>query len=185
MSDLTARITFRPLVATDLPTMARWLEQPHMREWWGEPAVELGYIRDMVEGRDRTRPFIFELDGQPIGYIQLWFVDDWKREPLLSGAPWMTVLPDGSIGVDLSIGEPSLLDRGIGSAALRKFTRDLVAQGYRCIVIDPDPTNARAVAAYNKAGFRPVTALAGKTGDTLIMRFALDQTNGDTGAGRP
>ena len=48
---------FHPMSAADLPLMRRWLGMPHVRAWWGEPETELGYIRDMIEGRDTTRPF--------------------------------------------------------------------------------------------------------------------------------
>ena len=58
---------FRPMTSEDLPLMRRWLESPHMREWWGEPETELGYIRDMIEGRDTTRPFIFSADSELVG----------------------------------------------------------------------------------------------------------------------
>jgi hypothetical protein len=54
-------IRFAPVTAADYPMLRRWLESPHMREWWGEPNRELGYIRDKVEGRDTTRPFIFHV----------------------------------------------------------------------------------------------------------------------------
>ncbi|MGE0612288.1 MAG: GNAT family N-acetyltransferase [Hyphomicrobiales bacterium] len=155
--------------------LGAWLTRPHMREWWGEPEVELGYIRDMVEGRDTTRPFIFSVDDRPAGYIQYWFVGDHQNQTWIADNPWLAELPSETIGVDLSIGEPDLLSRGIGSAVLSDFTRRLVAQGYRTIIIDPDPGNARAVRAYEKAGYRPVPELFGRTGDTLIMQFDVKE----------
>ena len=66
-----ANYDFHPMSAADLPLMRRWLEMPHVREWWGEPETELDYIHDMIEGRDTTRPFIFSVDGEPMGYIQI------------------------------------------------------------------------------------------------------------------
>ncbi len=148
-----------------------WLRAPHMREWWGDPDEELGFIRDMVEGRDSTRPFLIALDGEPIGYIQYWFIGQHQNQTWTRDNPWLTELPSEAIGVDLSIGEAALLSRGIGSAALRIFARRLHDDGYRTIVIDPDPCNERAVRAYTKAGFRPIPQLQGRTGDALIMQF--------------
>jgi RimJ/RimL family protein N-acetyltransferase len=84
-------------------------------------------------------------------------------------------LPPDAVGVDLSIGEADKLSRGIGSAVLRQFAQDLVEQGCRTIIIDPDPENERAVRAYAKAGFRPIPELAGRTGDTLIMRYEVTE----------
>ena len=97
-----------------------------MREWWGEPDTELGYIRDMIEGRDTTRPFIFSVDGEPTGYIQYWFIGDHQNATWIADYPWLAELPSDAVGVDLSIGDPGKLSQGIGSEALRAFTERLV-----------------------------------------------------------
>jgi RimJ/RimL family protein N-acetyltransferase len=162
-------IGFRPVTAGDYPLLRRWLNAPHVREWWGEPEEELGLIRDMVEGRDSTRPYVIERGGVPVGYIQVWFVGDNLDQA--EQYPWVAELPPDAVGIDLSLGEPGLLSRGVGSAALAALARRLHDEGHRTIVIDPDPANARAVRAYEKAGFRPVPRLEGRTGDALIMQY--------------
>jgi RimJ/RimL family protein N-acetyltransferase len=81
------------------------------------------------------------------------------------------------IGVDLSIGDPERIAQGIGSGALRAFAENLVRQGHSTIIIDPDPTNTRAVRAYEKAGFRAIPRLLGRTGDTLIMQYEVTQND--------
>ena len=164
---------FRPFVHDDLPLMRTWLERPHIREWWGDPETELGYIRDMIEGRDTTQPFIFSADGEPVGYIQYWFIGHHQNADWITEHPWLAELPADAVGVDLSIGEPGKMARGIGSDVLRTFAEQLADDGHRTIIIDPDPANGRAVRAYEKAGFRPVPHLVGKTGDTLIMQYDL------------
>jgi aminoglycoside 6'-N-acetyltransferase len=166
-------IAFRPVRAADFPLLRRWLEAPHLREWWGDPDEELGFIRDMLEGRDTTRPYLILLDGAPVGYIQAWFIGHHQNADWIATHPWLAGLPVDAVGVDLSIGDPALLSRGIGSAALAAFVRDLREAGHASIVIDPDPANARAIRAYEKAGFRPVPHLVGQTGDTLIMQHHL------------
>ena len=165
---------FVPLTADHLPLLARWLDEPHMRQWWGEPEEELRLIRDMVEGRDSTRPFIIEVDGEPVGYIQYWHIGDYQNAGWIADHPWLAELPPETVGVDLSIGDPALLSRGIGSAALAAFARMLVGQGHRVVIIDPDETNARAIRAYTKAGFRPLARLQGRSGSELIMQYDPD-----------
>ena len=164
-------IGFVPVAAEHYAILDTWLRSPHMQEWWGDPEEELGYIRDMVEGRDTTRPFLIALDGAPIGYIQYWFIGHHQNEIWMADHPWLAELPEETIGVDLSIGEPGLLSRGLGSAALAAFTRTLYDKGHQIIVIDPDPANVRAVRAYERAGFRAVPHLLGQTGETLIMQY--------------
>jgi RimJ/RimL family protein N-acetyltransferase len=171
--------SFRPISARDLPLVRTWLERPHMREWWGEPETELGYIRDMIEGRDTTQPFVFSVDGEPVGYIQCWFVGDHQNDAWVADHPWLAELPADAVGVDLSIGDAERLSRGLGSRALRTFAEQLVAQGHRTIIIDPDPANRRAVRAYQKAGFRPIPRLLGRTGDVLIMQYHLTGSDSD------
>jgi len=164
-------IGFLPVTAEHYGLIEAWLRAPHMREWWGDPEEELGFIRDMVEGRDTTRPYVFTLGGEPVGYIQCWFIGDHQNETWIRDNPWLAALPSETVGVDLSIGEPELLSRGIGSAALRAFIARLRAEGHQTLVIDPDPANRRAVRAYEKAGFRPLADLPGVPADTLIMQY--------------
>ncbi len=164
-------IDFLPVAADHLPLLSEWLHAPHMREWWGDPEVELGYIRDMVEGRDSTRPFLIAVDGAPVGYIQYWFIGHHQNETWIGDNPWLAELPSETVGVDLSIGEAGLLSRGIGSRALSAFVRRLRDEGHETIIIDPDPENKRAVRAYEKAGFRPMPHLLGRSGDSLIMQY--------------
>jgi aminoglycoside 6'-N-acetyltransferase len=165
-------IAFRPVRPDDFPMLTEWLSRPHWREWWGDPTVELGYIRDMVEGRDpHCDPFIFEVDREPLGYIQVWRIGPHQTPEWAGDNPWLMELPADAVGVDLSVAAADRLSQGIGSSVLRAFAGRLAAEGRRTIVIDPDPDNARAVAAYRKAGFRPVPHLEGRTEGVLIMQF--------------
>jgi aminoglycoside 6'-N-acetyltransferase len=165
------KIGFAPVAPEHYALLRTWLERPHMREWWGDPETELGYIRDMVEGSDTTRPFIILSGDAPVGYIQYWFVGDHQNQHWLKDHPWLAELPSDTVGVDLSIGEAEKLSVGLGSAALAAFVGMLRAEGHKTIIIDPELSNARAVRAYEKAGFRPVSTLVGRTGDTLIMQY--------------
>ena len=113
---MPAEIGFRPLVAADYPLLRRWLEAPHVRDWWGDPDEELGHVRAMVEGRDTTRPFVILVDGAPAGYIQVWFIGHHQNAEWIATHPWLAELPADAVGVDLSLGEPGLLSQGIGSA---------------------------------------------------------------------
>lgn len=167
-----ARIGFSPVGETHYPLLLAWLNAPHVREWWGDPEEEIGFIRDMVEGRDTTRPFLILLDGEPVGYIQVWFLGHHQNEDWTKDNPWLLELAPETVGVDLSIGVADKVSIGVGSAALAAFVAYLRGLGHETIIIDPDPANARAVRAYSKAGFRPVEKLLGRTGDgVLILQF--------------
>jgi hypothetical protein len=141
-----------------------------MREWWGDPNEELGFIRDMVEGRDTTRPFLIVFEGEPVGYIQYWFVGHHQNAQWTEGqslAAGTAVRDHRRRSFDRPPGQAFAGHRLGGARFLR---RDAARPGPPTIVIDPDPNNARAVRAYAKAGFRPVPQLEGRTGDVLIMQ---------------
>ncbi len=164
-------IAYRPMTPEDLPLFAAWLEQPHWREWWGDPQIEVGYVRDMLEGRDTTIPYLFLLDEKPAGYIQMWFACDQQKSDFVREQPWLAELTAEAVGLDLSIADAAHLSRGLGSYTLRAFAEELQQRGFKTIVIDPAPTNMRAVRSYQKAGFTPVPHLEGRTSSVLIMQF--------------
>jgi len=151
---------FRQMSADDLLLMRGWLAQPHVAQWWGDPDTELGYIRDMIEGRDTTRPFIFSVDGEPMGYIQCWFIGHHQNAEWIADHPWLAELPSDTVGVDLSIGDAAQLSQGIGSAAADAY-RELRRAQHRARLdeqttqLDPETMAAQsaAVRALWRVGF--------------------------------
>jgi len=162
-------VSFRPAACEDLAMLADWMGRPHWREWWGEPEKELDKLRKKIEGRDTTKPFIFQFDGRDAGYIQVWYVKDQQGPDVVAAYPWVVLLPREAVGVDLAIADGSQLSRGHGTKVLRAFVAKLRREGYKRILIDPDPANRRAVKAYRKAGFKEMEDLLGRTGDSLLM----------------
>ncbi len=77
--------------------------------------------------------------------------------------------PNGTRGLDQFIGEANMLDRGHGSAFIREFTERLFAQGTPRVVLDPNPANARAIRAYEKAGFHRSNIIDTPDGPALLM----------------
>jgi aminoglycoside 6'-N-acetyltransferase len=61
-----------------------------------------------------------------------------------------------AIGIDLFIGDVELIGKGHGPALIRAFLRDVAFPRYRIelCVIGPTRSNAAAIRAYEKAGFR-------------------------------
>ncbi|MEP3047000.1 MAG: GNAT family N-acetyltransferase [Roseibium sp.] len=167
-------VSFRPVTAQDLPMLAEWLARPHWQKWWGDPSTELDHIQDMLAGRDTTKPFIFQIGGEDKGYIQVWFIADQLKTEWAKEYPWLDLLPSNAVGVDLSIARQDDMSKGLGSEALRSFVRKLRQEGYTRILIDPDPNNHQAVRAYQKAGFKVMEDLLGRTDDSLLMEHHMN-----------
>ena len=136
----------------------------YLKEWWGDPAeaiVEIEAAMDDIA----TEPLIVEMDGRPIAYLQ-------SYDPHLEDDHPYQDQPMGTLGLDMSIGDPGLVGRGHGSAMIRQFAAQLFAEGAPRLIIDPDPANARAIRAYEKAGFRAFDTRTTQFGPALMM--ALD-----------
>ena len=132
---------FRPMTTADLPRIKRWLALPLVREWWGDPAEQYALVSGDLE-EPAVDQFIVAAEGNDFGYLQCYDLTAWN-----SG---FGKQPDGTRGIDLFIGEPDMMAGGHGSALIRAFVDDRLAQGASRIVTDPDPANARAVRAYER-----------------------------------
>jgi aminoglycoside 6'-N-acetyltransferase len=153
---------FRPLEPGDLPMLEAWLSRPHATEWWGDDV--LASLEEIVEAVDsvETEPLIVELGGEPIAYLQVY-------DPHLEDDHPYQDQPFGTVGLDLTIGDPALLGRGHGSAIVRQFSEQLFAEGAPRVIIDPHPDNSRAIRAYFKGGFREIDRRSSIYGDVVLM----------------
>jgi aminoglycoside 6'-N-acetyltransferase len=132
---------------------------PHVAKWWdGTDELEL------VSG-DLSHPemaqFVVACDRQRFAYLQCYNLSAWNTG--------FGSHPTGTRGLDQFIGEARMLDRGHGSAFIREFIEQLFAQGIPRVAIDPDPANARAIRAYEKAGFHRSNIVDTPDGLALLM----------------
>ena len=152
---------FRPMTAADLASVRRWLEQPHVVEWWGDPDEQFALV-----GGDLDHPamdqFIVEVGAHPFAYLQCYDPTAWPNHGFGD-------LPNGARGIDQFIGRADMIDRGHGSALIRAFVDDLLTGGTPRVVTDPDPANTRAIRAYEKAGFRKNRPVTTPDGAALLM----------------
>jgi aminoglycoside 6'-N-acetyltransferase len=139
----TERLVLRPLREGDLAPLARILAEPAVARYW--PAYDLERVRqEYFAGDDDLVVFAIERDGEVIGLVQYGEEDD----PMYRHA-----------GVDLFL-RTADHGRGLAREALTAVIDHLFTdRGHHRIVIDPAADNARAIAAYQKLGFRRVGLL--------------------------
>ena len=157
-----AAYQFRAMSSADLPMVRAWLMQAHVRQWWGDPAEQFGLVSEDL-GEPAMDQFIVATAGRPFAYLQCYWQMRWAEENGLG------THPEGTRGIDQFIGEPDMLDCGHGSGLIRQFSEGLLASGTSRMITDPDPANARAVRAYEKAGFRRDCEVDTPDGRALLM----------------
>jgi aminoglycoside 6'-N-acetyltransferase len=152
---------FRPMTADHLPMIRRWLDAPHVAQWWGEPETQYELISDDLSHAAMDQ-FVVVTDERPFAYLQCYDPEAWPEGGL---APQ----PRGARGIDQFIGEADMIERGHGSAFIRAFVDRLLTAGTPCVLTDPNPANLRAIRAYEKAGFRRNRIAATPDGPALLM----------------
>ncbi len=161
-----ASYALRALTRADLPLVATWLDTPHARARWGDPAEQLALVTEDLDEPLMDQQ-IASFGDRPFGYLQSYPVHAWP-----AGAPHLADFPSGTVAVDCFVGPVDMIGQGHGSAMLRLYARTLLGKGAPGVVIDPDPENERAVRAYRRAGFQDVAQRPDGAGDmTLVMRF--------------
>ncbi|MFL6159611.1 MAG: GNAT family N-acetyltransferase [Marmoricola sp.] len=151
-TDPTHRVSVRPMTEGDFVDVTRWVNEPHVAKWWDEHRTAeqvAAYYGAALRGDDPTRMWVWEVNGRSIGFGQDYRIADHPDYALLCSRP-------DAIGFDYAIGEPAFIDRGIGTAVLWVFLRDIVWPAYpgaREFFAAPDHRNEASLRVLDKLGF--------------------------------
>lgn len=131
--------TLRPVREEDVEPLTAILAEPGVRRWWSR------YDTDRVRAEFLDDPevvaFAIEIDGKIAGAIQ------YAEEP---DAGYRHA------SIDMFL-HPAAHGRGLGSDALRTLARHLFHdRGHHRLTIDPAVANTKAIACYERVGFRKV-----------------------------
>jgi aminoglycoside 6'-N-acetyltransferase len=149
-------ISFRALGQHDLPMLTHWLAEPHVRQFYQKSPVLLGDVTleygPAIRGEEPSSCHLAFCNGEPFAYLQCYRnadYPDWAR---------IIDVADG-ISIDLFIGNPAYLRRGLGRAALRAYLQRVAFPIYASeqhAYIGHDLTNTAALRCSQAAGFRPL-----------------------------
>jgi RimJ/RimL family protein N-acetyltransferase len=131
----------------DIDRVAAWLRAPHIVRWWGDPEKQLlAVLARPVEGGDA----LIVADGVTVGYVR------WQQAPRAElEAAGLHEIPEGSIDIDIAIGEADYIGRGVGSRALHLVVQQLRSEkSTPRVLMGTSVENAIAIRACEKAGFR-------------------------------
>ncbi|MEM8590943.1 MAG: GNAT family N-acetyltransferase [Pseudomonadota bacterium] len=152
------RYSFKPMTRDDLPMFKEWLANPHIEGWWGDPGTEARLVEEDMD-EDKVDMRLACADGTPFAYIQ-----DYNAHAF--EAPHYKDQPEDARAIDTFLGDPAYLGKGHGAGYIAARLGEL-RQNYPTIVTDPDPANTRAIAAYTRAGFRPLDIRPCEDGDPV------------------
>jgi RimJ/RimL family protein N-acetyltransferase len=154
-----ADLVLKLLERIDLQNVAPWFEQPHVRRWWDSGTGEIA--SHLLE--PHVAAYLIRDRGQPVGYLQLYHAnpdDFWQAH----------TLPVETFGLDLFLGPPDALGRGLGVRAIRLALDHLRRQpGVARIQIDPSPDNERAIGTFARCGFRLAGTIETPDGPAAYM----------------
>ena len=158
------RLTLRPIAEEHVKPLVAILEQPTVAPWWGRWDAER--VRKDFEG------WVIEIGRSVEGWLQAYEEEE----------------PDyRHVAFDITL-STAFQDQGYGPAAIRAAIGHFVAQGHHRFTIDPPATNARAIRAYEKIGFKPVGILRqyerapdGSWRDGLLMDLLAAELPGTPG----
>ena len=158
------RVTLRPIAERDRAPLKAIRDEPEVVRWWGAQT-------DAWPGDDETvEEWVIELDGEVIGSLQ--FSEERDED-----------YRHADVDILLATRTHS---KGLGTDAMRAITRHLIeSRGHHRITLSTSPQNARAIRAYEKAGFRRVgvTRLSersteGTWRDELLMELVVEPRAG-------
>ena len=165
------RIDFQPATLADAPQLFAWRQKPHVARWWNIfpddardlPTLERELRDDLALGEHES--WMITLDAEPIGFLQSYNAGR-------ASGDWWPHETDSTRGIDLFIGEESLVGRGIGPLVVRAFVDKLfVNESVTSVIVDPHPDNARSIRCFEKAGFVDEDETETPDGRARLMRL--------------
>jgi len=140
--------SFDPLSFDHLNRLHRWLQKPHVREFWDDGGRTLEDVKQHYFYRSNVHSWIASIQGEPFAYLQM---------SLISENDEMAMWRDrekNTLGIDLFIGETRYLGKKLSVPLINAFITQCLKNYFPCrILVDPDSENTRAIKTYLNAGF--------------------------------
>jgi len=163
-------IAFRLLAAADFPMLTGWLAQPHVRRFVQKTPMTLEDVAakygPRVQGEQPIICHVAQSDGGDFGYLQAYLNRDWPDAA------------DGQadgISLDLYIGEPAFLGRGLGRGMLGAYARGLALPHFAetTAYIAHELANTAALACSKVVGFTPLREFVEDGEPMLLLKLEV------------
>jgi aminoglycoside 6'-N-acetyltransferase len=158
-----SRLTFRPATLADVALLRHWDTQPHVRA--GVPAGCWDWEEELGAATAGQEPLIAELDGRPVGFVQI-------MNPAQDESRYWGDAPPGMRAIDIWVGEAADTGRGLGTRMMRlALDRCFADPSVHAVLLDPLAGNRRAHRFYERLGFRFVEHRRFGDDDCFVYRL--------------
>lgn len=154
------KLTFLPVTRHHKAMILKWLEAPHVAEFFYGDGLK-NTLRNLdlsCDGVNHNGAYAFYHwvayhDETPFAFIMTSPVEG-PYDPEDAYNQWYEAGARVST-LDLLIGEPDFLGKGLASQMIQTFIRQQYSDIYY-FLIDPEAGNTKAIHVYEKAGFRKI-----------------------------
>lgn len=160
-------IVLRSATPDDLRLLRHWDEQPHVVA--SDPNDDWQWEEELSRAPDWREQLIAELDGRPIGCIQI--IDPAREESHYWGKVSANLR-----AIDIWIGEASDLGKGYGTQMMQlALVRCFSVPTVTAVLIDPLVSNTRAHRFYERLGFQKIERRRFGGEDCFVYRLSRDE----------
>ncbi len=169
-------INFKLLTENDLPVLHDWFQKPHIKQWY---ARDENYTLDMIKEKYLPRifnpesipNFIVYADNTPIGYIQLYCVNNSLPDGVTdyNHPLFDNFKPNEIAGLDLFIADENYLKKGYATLTLTNFIKQYVQNKFTLLVTDPLKNNENAIQFFMKNGFKKLPSHPSQLVNELLV----------------
>lgn len=146
----SADLHLRRATPADAETLSRWDRKPHVKAAVsdsGSSGFDADWPVELDQRSDGTEFFIAEVDGKPIGALQI--IDPAREQSQYWGS-----VATNLKAIDIWIGEEDYLGKGFGGRMMTFAVEYAFAESeVTAILIDPLASNVRAHRFYRRFGF--------------------------------
>lgn len=184
---MSLEITFQKASLDHKVHVLKWLEEPHIKEFWDNSPEHREDILIFMKGRAESSPYLNGIFDYWIGFVYdepYCLLMTSEILPNQSDVPevWKAHLSNSgkTFSIDFMIGNKKYLGKGLASptlVAFTKFIQEAIDPKVDTFFIDPADSNPRAKYVYEKSGFNNVaTFFRDFEGKKKVKHFLLVKT---------
>ena len=163
------KVVLRRATLADLPIVRVWDVDAEVIASGAGRSAEV-WAAELPREVDWYEPLIAELDGVPVGYLEL--IDAAREESHY----WGDDVESDAWGLDIWVGRSTDRCRGIGTAMMHAaLRRCFTVHRATAVLLDPLSTNSRACRFYERLGFQLLGVRRLGDDDCCVYRLGRDE----------